>query len=229
MPTRPSAERTANSDTPHRRPISACDSPPAASSRIRAVTCGVSFDGPFGPRLPGSSPASPCPAYALRHRQNVAASVPNAAAMSFLSAPVSSASCTAASLRHAQSPAAHAVRRHPVHPRGTAAIPAEHHADPRHDLDRAFRQPRQRQLTQPHRHDHLPEPSYTGVILSGPGQAAQAKHQENRAKPQAKRYVTDSQRAVKSGVLGLTTRSPGLSSWRHRSLLSKMLRLTWCL
>ena len=92
MPTRPSAERTANSDTPHWRAISACVSPPAASSRIRAVTCGVSFDGPFGPRLPGSSPASPCPAYALRHRQNVAASVPNAAAMSFLSAPVSSAS-----------------------------------------------------------------------------------------------------------------------------------------
>ena len=56
---RPSAVRTANSDTPHRRPISACDSDPsAASSWIRAVTCG----------FPGSSPASPCSAYAWRHQ-----------------------------------------------------------------------------------------------------------------------------------------------------------------
>ncbi len=120
MPTRPSAERTANSDTPHWRAISACGSPPAASSRIRAVTCGVSFDGPFGPRLPGSSPASPSRSYALRHRQNVAGSVPNAAATSCLSAPVSSASCTAASFRPAQSPAAHAY----------VAIPCTHAVPP---------------------------------------------------------------------------------------------------
>jgi hypothetical protein len=42
-------------------PISASDSvPPAASSRIRSFTCGVSFDGPFGPRLPGSAHVDAC-------------------------------------------------------------------------------------------------------------------------------------------------------------------------
>jgi len=51
--------RTANADTPHSAATAACDLPSPLSFLIFSVSSGVSFDGPFGPRRCGSSPASP--------------------------------------------------------------------------------------------------------------------------------------------------------------------------
>ena len=69
--TRPSAARTANVDTPVAAAIAACDFPAAASSPILCVSSAVSFDGPFGPRSPAASPASPPRRYPSSHRHSV--------------------------------------------------------------------------------------------------------------------------------------------------------------
>ncbi len=103
---RPSAVRTANVETPHSAATAACDFPAAASSLIFSVSSGVSFDGPFGPRRAGSSPASPSRRYASAHRHTVTGPAPNAAAACFCVAAPISVSCTAASRRPASSPAA---------------------------------------------------------------------------------------------------------------------------
>ena len=98
--------RTANVETSHSAATAAWDFPAAASSLILAVSSGVSFEGPFGPRRAGSSPASPSRRYASAHRHTVTGPVPNAAATCCCVAAFSSASCTAASRRPASSPAA---------------------------------------------------------------------------------------------------------------------------
>ncbi len=103
--TRPSAVRTANAETPHSFATAACDFPAPASSLILPASSGVSFDGPFGPRRAGSSPASPPRRYASAHRHTVTGPAPNAAATCCCVAAFSSVSCTAASRRPASSPA----------------------------------------------------------------------------------------------------------------------------
>jgi hypothetical protein len=97
--------RTANADTPVAAAISACELPAACSSLICSVSSGVSLDGPFGPRLAGTSAATPPAASAFFHRHTVAGSPPHAAATSFTFAAPVAVSCTAASLRPASSPA----------------------------------------------------------------------------------------------------------------------------
>ena len=101
---RPSAVRTANVDTPAAAAIAAWDFPCAASSPISCVSSGVSFDGPFGPRLPAASPASPSRRYPSSHRHSVTTPIPNASAICCCVAAFTSASCTAASRRPASSP-----------------------------------------------------------------------------------------------------------------------------
>ena len=96
--------RTANVDTPAAAAIAAWDFPAAASSPILPVSSGVSLDGPFGPRLPAASPASPPRRYPSSHRHSVTMPIPNASAICCCVAAFSSASCTAASRRPASSP-----------------------------------------------------------------------------------------------------------------------------
>ena len=75
--------RTANSDTPACAATAACDMPAADSARISAVSSGVSLDGPFGPRLPGISAATPPACSAFFHCHTVDGSASHAAATSF--------------------------------------------------------------------------------------------------------------------------------------------------
>ena len=58
-PTRPSALRTLNVDTPVAAAISRSVAPAASSPVIRSTSSGVSFEAPFGPRRAGTSPATP--------------------------------------------------------------------------------------------------------------------------------------------------------------------------
>ena len=103
---RPSAVRTAKVDTPAAAAIAAWAFPAAASSLIFPVSSGVSLDGPFGPRLPATSPARPSRRYPSSHRHSVTTPIPNASATCCCVAAFSSASCTAASRRPASSPPA---------------------------------------------------------------------------------------------------------------------------
>ena len=96
--------RTANVETSPAAATAAWDFPAAASSLILSVSSGVSFDGPFGPRLPAASPASPPRRYPSSHRHSVTMPIPNASAICCWVAAFSSASCTAASRRPASSP-----------------------------------------------------------------------------------------------------------------------------
>ncbi|HJY58750.1 MAG TPA: hypothetical protein VJ418_20430 [Streptosporangiaceae bacterium] len=57
--TRPSALRTVNVDTPVAAAISLRVAPAASSSPIRAASCAVSLEAPFGPRREGTRPATP--------------------------------------------------------------------------------------------------------------------------------------------------------------------------
>ena len=89
-------------------PIAARDNPRPSSSRIRAATSSVSFLAPFGPRLPGTNPATPVASNAAVHRHSVTMPTSNAAATATAVAIFVVTSCTAASRRPTSSPAAKA-------------------------------------------------------------------------------------------------------------------------
>ena len=82
--------------------------PRPSSSRIRATTPGVSFEGRRGPLRSGTRPATPPAASAFSHRHTLTGITPNASATCAWVAAFSLCSCTAASRRPASSPASHA-------------------------------------------------------------------------------------------------------------------------
>ena len=123
-----STPRTEDSDTPAAAAIAALPAPCRSSSRIRPITCGVSFEARCGPLMAGTRPATPPPASALAHRHTLTGITPNACATCTWVAAFSCTSWTAASRRAASSPASHANVASPcTHttppPSGPAATP----------------------------------------------------------------------------------------------------------
>ena len=100
--------RTEDSDTPVAAAIAALPAPWRSSSRICAITCGVSFEARCGPLAAGTRPATPPPASAFAHRHTLTGITPNACATCTCVAAFSWTSWTAASRRAASSPASHA-------------------------------------------------------------------------------------------------------------------------
>ena len=103
---RPNATRTVAVLTPLRAAIAARLRPCPSRSRIQAATCSVSFDGPFGPVLAGTNPATPALSYPLVHRHSVTMPTSNAGATAAAVAIFVLTSWTAASRRPTSSPAA---------------------------------------------------------------------------------------------------------------------------
>ena len=102
---RPNATRTVAVDTPVSAPIAARVHPCCCSSRIRATTSSVSLNGPVGPRLPGTSPATPSAANSHRQRHKVLHVTANPDATWEGRAISVSTSCTAANRRPTSSSA----------------------------------------------------------------------------------------------------------------------------
>ena len=103
-----STPRTEDSDTPAATAIAALPAPCPSSSRIRPITCGVSFEARRGPLAAGTRPATPPAASALAHRHTLTGITPNPRATCTLVAAFSWTSWTAASRRAASSPGSHA-------------------------------------------------------------------------------------------------------------------------
>ena len=75
-----SALRTEDSDIPVAAAIAALPAPWRSSSRICAITSGVSFEARWGPLAAGTRPATPPSASALAHRHTLTGITPNASA-----------------------------------------------------------------------------------------------------------------------------------------------------
>jgi len=99
-----SAARTEPTDTPSSSAIAACVAPPWRRARASATSSGPTFEGPFGPRWPGTSPSAPLWSHARhqRRRQSVLTQKP-AATSTALAAPVDTR-FTAARRRLTRSP-----------------------------------------------------------------------------------------------------------------------------
>ena len=181
--------RTEDSDTPVAAAIAALPAPCRSSSRICAITSGVSFEARCGPLAAGTRPATPPPASALAHRHTLTGITPNACATCTCVAAFSWTSWTAASRRAASSPASHANVASPcthttLLPSGPLTMPT-----PRGYLRRVVREKRQRHLGQhPGHHPTLASGSKPFIYYCGnvaPEQAQGHRKRDKRPDQQA--------------------------------------------